>query len=127
MFTSTSHNRNCPIGTIGGSLIRDGSILHVDRMADQIEVTVEVTTRRRSLAHNDATSVFSVVFDDVTSVSMLHPKGMLFSSILEWEIDAPLRCFEFANQFQPGDDWDPHLAESRLEIVASQVSIHEPH
>jgi hypothetical protein len=64
-----------------------------------------------------------VAFHGVVAVDAIHPEGMRFSTLTCWDSESPHYRFEFANWFQPGDDWDPWMAECRLDVIASSFTV----
>lgn len=101
------------IGRAADCRLHDGTIEMARHVADKLYVAV-------SPHQGDPVTL---VFDGVTAVRACHPENLHFSSLVEWTDCPPLRGFEFANWFQPGDDWDPGRAEARLEIVAHSYHV----
>jgi hypothetical protein len=96
------------VGTAPDQRLHDGRVMTVRRHLDKLHVAIG------SLSGGALT----VAFHGATCVRECHPENLHFSSLIEWTDCPPLRGFEFANWFQPGDDWDPDQAAARLEVIA---------
>lgn len=107
------------LGYSGDARLNDGTVIRVERAGSGLLVHIE------SRVSNEASAgrYFSVMFSDVTAIESVHPEGMLFCGLACWETGDQARRFEFSNCFQPGDDWDPHLAECHLAITALSYSV----
>jgi hypothetical protein len=97
-------------------LVHDATVSRLEVAMGEARVHVEAGDGRQVV----------VTFHGVLEVDAIHPEGMRFSTLTCWDSDTPPYRFEFANWFQPGDDWDPWMAECRLDIIASSFTVRDP-
>jgi hypothetical protein len=111
------------LGCTSNPRLTDSTIILVERMNDDIHVLIEPRIQSGALISPAPYSNVTVVFHDVDTVEAIHPERMMFATLIHWDAPHPLCRFEFANWFQPGDDWDPYMSQARLEITACAYSV----
>ena len=94
-------------------LLRDATVSRLETSIGRARVYVDAGYDRQ----------IAVDFHGVVAIDAFHPEGMRFSTLTCWDADEPPYLFEFANWFQPGDDWDPWMAECRLDVIASAWTV----
>lgn len=108
---------------VGDPRLYDGRVVDVARVRSDVHVTIEPRPRSGGLSGRSDDSPLTVVFHDVSDVDAHLPERLFFSAVIEHVEQFQTPRFEFLNWFQPGDDWDPDLADARLEIVAEWFSV----
>jgi hypothetical protein len=111
------------LGYASDPRLNDGTIIQAECMGDVMFVRVEPRPGRGLLVAQAPYEQVTVVFSGVETVEALHPERMMFSTLIHWDAPCLLRRFEFANWFQPGDDWDPWMSQARLEITARSYRV----